>query len=109
MGPVSMLTVGVVWRSLGTKIPTIIVDWGNLGLEVDAILALHNVVVAQALIPWSILENALAVHVDPSFLKAEDATRREINTTVVEVVADGDEGAAVLHGAWEDICISPSP
>ena len=81
------------------EVPPIIVQRRNLGLEIDTRLSRHNVVVTQALVPRRIVENALLVHRDPSLLEAKDARRGEVHTRVVEVVANGDEGAAVLHGA----------
>ena len=55
--------------------------------------------VAQALVPWFLVEDALAVHVHPRGLEAEDAGGGEVDAGVVEVVADGQEGAAVLERA----------
>jgi hypothetical protein len=75
------------------KVPAVVVQRGDLGLKVDAVLALHHVVVSQALVPGGVLENALAVHVDPGLLEANDTACGKVDTAVVEIVADGNLGS----------------
>jgi hypothetical protein len=48
------------------------------------------------LVPPGGVEDAAAIHVYPGFLEADDAAGGEVDAAVVEVVADGDEGAAAL-------------
>lgn len=91
--------VGVVGESLGAEVPAVVVEGAHLGLEVHAALAFDNVVVSETLVPGGFVEDALAVHVDPGFLEAQDAAGREVDAAVVEVVPDGHEGAAVLERA----------
>jgi len=94
------ISSGYLLHAIGTyEVPPIVVQRRNLGLEIDTRLSRHNVVVSQALVPRRIVENALLIHGNPSLLEAKDARRGEVHTRVVEVVANGDEGAAVLHGA----------
>lgn len=72
------------------KVPAIVIDRSDLGLKIDATLTRHNIMVANALIPRSVFEDALAVHVDPRFLEAKDARGGEVDARVVEVVPDRD-------------------
>ena len=46
--------------------------------------------VAQTLIPRNIVKDALAVHIDPGFLEAENSPCSEVDATIVEIVANGD-------------------
>lgn len=71
------------------KIPAIVIDRRHFCLEVYTTLALNDVVIAKALVPRDLIEDALAVHVDPSLLEAEDSASGEVYATVVEVVAHG--------------------
>lgn len=48
------------------------------------------------MVPGGGVEDAAAVHVYPDFLEADDAAGGEVDAAVVEVAADGEEGAAVL-------------
>ena len=72
------------------KIPTVVVDGGDFGLEVYATLPLNDIVVAKTLIPRDVVEDPLAVHINPSFLEAENSASSEVDAAVVEIVADGD-------------------
>jgi hypothetical protein len=50
-------------------------------------LALDDVMITKALIPRDLIEDALAVHINPGFLEAEYPACSEVDTTIVEVVA----------------------
>jgi hypothetical protein len=50
-------------------------------------LALDDVMITKALIPRDLIEDALAVHINPGFLEAEYPACIEVDTTIVEVVA----------------------
>lgn len=52
--------------------------------------------VAQGLVPGLAVEGFARVHVRPAFVETLDAFRGEVDAAVVEVVADGHEGCAVL-------------
>jgi len=80
------------------KIPAVVVDRGNFGLEIDAALTRDDVVVTKALVPRSVCENALAVHVNPGLLESQNATSCKVDTTVVEVVSHRDL-VHVSHGS----------
>ena len=77
-------------KILAHKVPTVVVEGCNLGLKVYATLTLDNVMIAQTLIPRNIAKDALAVHINPGFLKAENPPCSEVDATVVEIVANGD-------------------
>jgi hypothetical protein len=77
-------------KILAHKVPTIVVKGCNLGLKVYATLTLDNVMIAQTLIPRNIAKDALAVHINPGFLKAENPPCSEVDATIVEIVANGD-------------------
>lgn len=70
------------------EIPAIVIDGRDLGLEVYTTLARDDVMIAKTLIPGDLIEHALAVHVDPSCLEAENSASGEVDAAVVEVVAD---------------------
>jgi hypothetical protein len=53
-------------------------------------------VVAQRLVPWLAVEGLTNVHIGPALVEALDTLRGEVDTAVIEVVADRDEGRAVL-------------
>jgi hypothetical protein len=72
------------------KIPAIVVEGCNLGLKVYTTLTLDNVMIAETLIPRDVVKDALAVHIDPRFLEAENSACSEVDATVVEIVANGD-------------------
>jgi hypothetical protein len=72
------------------KIPAIVVEGCNLGLKVYTTLTLDNVMIAETLIPRDVVKDALAVHIDPCFLEAENSACSEVDATVVEIVANGD-------------------
>lgn len=46
--------------------------------------------VAQTLIPRNVAKDALAVHIDPGFLEAENSPCSEVDATIVKIVANGD-------------------
>ena len=72
------------------EIPSIAVQRCNLGLKVHTRLARHNIVVAKALVPGSIFEDTLIVHVHPSRFKTQNACGSEVYAGVIEVVAHRD-------------------
>jgi hypothetical protein len=72
------------------KVPTIVVEGCNLGLKVYTTLTLDNVMIAQTLIPRNVAKDALAVHIDPGFLEAENSPCSEVDATIIEIVANGD-------------------
>ena len=82
------------------EVPTLIVVGEDLGLEINAVLAFNNIVVAQTLVPGGIFEHSLTIHVNPSFLESKDAAGGEVNSAVVEIVSDGDLGR-VSYG-WHE-------
>jgi len=100
--------VGIIWKSFCAlfpfndysflsrtlsrtyKIPAIVIDRGNLGLEIYTTLTLDNVMVAKTLVPRYILEDPLAVHVDPGFLEAENTARGKVDAGIIEIVAHGN-------------------
>ncbi len=74
--------------NIGTyEVPTMIVDWGDLGLEVYATLPFDYIMIAKTLIPGRSIEKALRIHVDPGFLESQNTASREVYATIVEVVA----------------------
>src|SRR5271155_1861400 len=46
--------------------------------------------IAETLIPRNVVKDALAVHIDPGFLEAENSACSEVDATIVEIVANGD-------------------
>lgn len=96
-GPVGALqVVGIVGQVVVAKVPPVLHQRGDAGLEVDTGLAGHDVVVAQGLVPGLAVEGFADVHVGPAFVETLDSLGGEVDTAVVEVVADGHEGRAVL-------------
>lgn len=88
--------VGVVGQVVVTKVPPVLHQRSNASLEVDAGAASNNVVVAQRLVPWLAVEGLTNVRIGPALVEALDTLRGEVDTAVIEVVADRDEGRAVL-------------
>jgi len=72
------------------KVPAIVVEGCNFGLKVYTTLTLDNVMIAETLIPRNVVKDALAVHIDPGFLEAENSACSEVDATIVEIVANGD-------------------
>lgn len=89
--------VGVVGQVVMTEIPPVLHQRSNARLEVDAGLASNDVVVAQRLIPWLAVEGLTDVHIGPALVEALDTLRGKVDTAVIEVVADRDEGRAILQ------------
>jgi hypothetical protein len=56
----------------------------------------HDVVVAERLVPRLAVEGGADVHLRPALVESPDAFRGEVDAAIVEVVADGYEGGAVL-------------
>jgi len=79
------------------KEPPTVVDGSYVNFEVHAVFTPDYVVVSDALIPSIIFEYALAIHVDPSLFKTENPAGGKGDAGVVKVVANGDEGTAVLN------------
>jgi hypothetical protein len=59
-------------------------------LKVYTTLTLDNVMIAETLIPRNVVKDALAVHIDPGFLEAENSACSEVDATIVEIIANGD-------------------
>lgn len=59
-------------------------------MKVYTTLALDNVMIAETLIPRNVAKDALAVHIDPGFLEAENSACAEVDATIIEIVANGD-------------------
>lgn len=96
-GPVGAnQVVGVVGQVLMAEVPAVIHEGSNAGLEVDGLLTLDHVVVAQALVPGLAIKGGAIIHARPRLVEAQDALGLEVDTAVVEIVADRDEGGAVL-------------
>lgn len=95
--PVGALqVVGVVGQVVLAKVPAVLHQGRDAGLEVDACFAGDDVVVTQGLVPGLAVEGLADVHVGPALIEALDTLGGEVDTAVVEVVADGNEGGAVL-------------
>lgn len=95
--PVGALqVVRVVRQVVVAEVPTVFHQGRNAGLEVHAGFAGDDVVVAQRLVPGLAVEGFARVHVRPAFVEALDALGGEVDAAVVEVVADGHKGGAVL-------------
>lgn len=92
----SLQVVGVVGQVVVAKVPPVFHEGCDAGLEVDAGFAGDDVVVAQRLVPGLAVEGFADVHVRPAFVEALDTFGGEVDAAVVEVVADGYEGGAVL-------------
>jgi hypothetical protein len=88
--PISFQRLFFLSLSRTYKIPAIVIDRGNLGLEIYTSLTLDNVMIAKTLVPRYILEDPLAVHVDPGFLEAENAARGKVDAGIIEIVAHGN-------------------
>jgi hypothetical protein len=85
------------------KVPAIVVEGCNFGLKVYTTLTLDNVMIAETLIPRNVVKDALAVHIDPGFLEAENSACSEVDATIVEIVANGDPlelSGAAFHRNW---------
>lgn len=78
------------------KVPPVLHQRGDAGLEVDTSFAGHDVVVTKGLVPGLAVEGFANVHVGPAFVEALDSLGGEVDATVVEIVADGHEGGTVL-------------
>ena len=96
-GPVGALEIVCVeGLVLVTKVPPVINQGSQAGLEIHTGLASHHVVVANGLVPGFAIEGLANVHVGPSLVEAIDPLRVEGHSTVIEVVSDGHESSAVL-------------
>lgn len=84
--------VGVVGQSLSTKVPAVIVQGSQLGLEINTSLTVDDIVVTEGLVPGGVLEDALGVHVDPGLLEAVDTSGGKANAAIVEIVSNRNEG-----------------
>jgi len=85
------------------KVPAIVVEGCNFGLKVYTTLTLDNVMIAETLIPRNVVKDALAVHIDPGFLEAENSACSEVDATIVEIVANGDPlelSGTAFHRNW---------
>lgn len=88
--------VGVVGHVAGAEVPAVIDHGSNLRLEVDTGLTRDNIVVAKGHVPGLVVEGRTSVQVGPALVEAADTLGSEVNTAVVEVVADGHVSGAVL-------------
>ena len=69
------------------EIPTVVIYRSDFGLEIYSALTGNDVVIAKALVPRSILEFPLTVHIHPRSLEAQYATCGKVHSTVVEIVS----------------------
>jgi hypothetical protein len=51
------------------EIPTVVIHWSDFRLEIHSALTGNNVVVTKALVPRSLLEFPLTIHIYPRSLK----------------------------------------
>lgn len=78
------------WNQAAYKVPAGVIDRCNLGYKVNTGLALDDIVVTKSLVPHLVLVDALAVHLHKGLLEADDAIAVQLNTRVVEAIADRD-------------------